>query len=235
MKKIVLLLVLVGALLGNDAPYSLDKFRSSLNTSKLQAPYSRYSAKWSVKYGKFKNFSNRYFYLSSDRFMTFFMCQNEKEKRRSELRFKSDWRTSTNGLRSLEARLKVLPLSTRKEFTFLQIHSDGTLKTEPTINLPLLRIVWRKKYKSIKNHIWAVIRLSPSRKKYKKIDLGVLPKSFFNIKISVQKSKLYIIFAGQSYSLDVSYWDNYKNYYKVGVYLQSRGCARVLVDRLVSQ
>ena len=235
MKKIVILLVLIGALFGNDAPYSLDKFKSSLNASKLQAPTSHYDKKYSAKYGKFKNFSNGYFYLSSDKFMTFFMCQNEKEKRRSELRFRSDWRTSTNGLRSLEARLKVLPLSAKEEFTFLQIHSDGTLKTEPTINLPLLRIVWRKKYKNIKNHIWAVIRLSPSRKKYKKINLGVLPKGFFNIKISVQKSKLYIKLAGERYGLDVSYWDKYKNYYKAGVYLQSRGCARVLFDSLVSK
>ncbi len=233
MKKAVVFMILIGALFASSAPYSLKKFKEVLAISKLQAPTSHYDRKWGAKYGKFRNFSNKYFYLSDKRYMTFYMCQNQKKKRRSELRFKEDWKVTTKVPKVLESRLKVMPLSVKKEFTFLQIHTDGTLINQPVINLPLLRIVWQKKYKNIKNHIWAIIRMSAKRKIYKKIDLGVLPKGFFDFKIKVQKSILFIYTKQKTYKLNISYWDKYQNYYKVGVYLQGIGCAKVLFAGLL--
>ncbi len=81
MKTSVIFLALVGALFANDAPYSLVKFRLALNLCKLQAPFSHYDARWGAKYGKFKNFSNKYFFLTDGKYMTFFMCQEKKRRK----------------------------------------------------------------------------------------------------------------------------------------------------------
>ena len=161
-KKILFLTIIFGALLASDAPNSLGKFKQILKVSKLQAPTSHHDKKYGAKYGKFKNFSNKYFYLKNDSYMIFDMCQNKKEKRRSELRARDDWSIDTHIPKTLRAKLKIIPYSEQTEFTFLQIHSDGTLKNTPIVNLPLLRIAWRKNYKGIKNHIWAILRLDPN-------------------------------------------------------------------------
>jgi len=232
MRKIVVLLSIIGVLFASSTPYSLDKFKKVLKVVKFQAPFSHYDSKWSAKYGKFENFSNRYFYLQDDRYMAFYMCEKSKEKRRSELRFKEDWLVGDRSLKILKLRVKLFVMSQKREFTFAQIHSDGTIKNQPTINLPLLRVVWFKKYRSVKNHIWAIVRLNPKEKIYKKVDLGVLPKGFFNLKIKVQNSIMSVEANGKTYSQDVSYWGRYPSYFKVGVYLQDIGCAKVLVDEL---
>ena len=219
-------------LFGHDAPYSLDKFKSALKISKLQAPKSSFDPLYSRHYGDFQNYSNKYFYLQDNKYMVFYMCGNHN---RSELRFKNIWSVNTSSPKILEAEVKLFPLNARREFTFLQIHADDTLVDYPTINKPLLRIVWLKVYRHRKNHIWAVIRISPNieENRYEKIDLGLMPKSFFDVKIIVYNKVLKIYVDNKlKVSKDVSYWQKYKNYFKAGVYLQDIGCAKVLFNKL---
>jgi hypothetical protein len=223
MKKLILFLGVF--LFGCDTPYSLDKFKPVLTISKLQAPYSKYNPLFATKYGKFKDVCNKYFYLQDNRYMAFFMCQNENEHKRSELRFKYDFKVSSKKANILEANLKIFPLNQDKEFTFLQIHADSTLRNVPTINKPLLRIVWMKKYKNIYNHLWAVIRLGDEvYAHYIKIDLGKKKDRFFKVVIKVKNSKLSVSIDGENKidNFDVSYWDKYYNYFKAGVYLQGK-------------
>jgi hypothetical protein len=211
-------------------PYSLDKFKPVLNISKLRAPTSEYDPKYSTHYGNFEGVYNKYFYLENNRYMTFYMCENdESEHKRSELRFRNDFKVRENHY--LKARVKILPLSEEKEFTFLQIHADANYDNTP--NKPLLRIAWRKKYNGVKNHLWAVIRLSPNKAEYLKVDLGKRPEKFFDIVIKINNLKLYVFFNGQKkVDINVKYWSKYYNYFKAGVYLQGRGCAKVLFDKL---
>ena len=231
-KKIFIFLVF-SLLFGHDAPYSCKAFRGVLNVSKLQAPKSSYDPLYSRDYGDFSDYSNRYFYLQDGKYMVFYMCGDHM---RSELRFKNVWRVITPEPKILEAEVKLFPLNERREFTFLQIHADSTLKDKPTINKPLLRIVWYKKLRGKRNHIWAVIRLNDSllMKNYQKIDLGQLPRVFFNVKISVLNGRLTIYVNGdKKVDVNVDYWSKYYNYFKAGVYLQDRGCAKVLFKKLI--
>jgi len=219
-------------LFAHDSPYLLDKFKCVLNNAKLQAPLSAYNPLYSRKYGDFENYSNKYFYLQDNKYLVFYMCGFHH---RSELRFKNEWSVNTDKAKILEAEVKLLPLNSQKEFTFLQIHADSTLKNKPIINKPLLRIVWYKELHNKYNHIWAVIRQSEdvNRKKYIKIDLGLMPKGFFKVKILVQNNVLIIYVNNKKkVNIDVSYWNKYLNYFKAGVYLQDDGCAKVLFKQL---
>ncbi|QCT95241.1 polysaccharide lyase family 7 protein [Caminibacter mediatlanticus TB-2] len=219
-------------LFGHDSPYSLDKFKPVLNMSKLQAPKSSFNPLYSRHYGDFKDYSNKYFYLQDNKYMVFYMCGSHN---RSELRFKNIWSVNTKIPKILEAEVKLFSLNAKREFTFLQIHADSTLKDAPIINKPLLRIVWRKEYHNLYNHLWAIIRISDSllSNNYKKIDLGILQKDFFNVKIIVVKNMLKIYLNNKlKVKENVSYWQKYKNYFKAGVYLQDKGCAKVLFNRL---
>jgi len=234
MKKLIIFIATL--LMACNTPYSLTKFRPVLNISKFQAPYSHYDPLYSTKYGKFEDFCNQYFHLQDNKYMTFFMCQdNEREHRRSELRFRDDWKVSDNKSHILEANLKIFPLNQQREFTFLQIHADSTLKNSPIINKPLLRVTWQNELHNIHNHLWAVIRLGTAiHSRYAKIDLGKKPKGFFNVKIEVKNSKMSIWINNQKKisNFDVSYWNKFYNYFKAGVYLQGVGCSKVLFNKL---
>ena len=231
MKKILFLIFGI-YLFGCNTPYSLEKFKEILNISKLQAPKSHYNPLYSTKYGEFKDVCNKYFYLQDNKYMAFFICG---KKHRSELRFKNDWSVADTNAHIIEARVKLFPLNEQREFTFLQIHADSTLKNKPIINKPLLRIVWYKSLRGKKNHLWAVIRTcdNPNVMCYEKIDLGKMPKDFFDVKIEVKNSRLKIWINGKlKVDKNVSYWNKFLNYFKAGVYLQDEGCAKVLFDKL---
>ncbi len=230
MKRLIFF-IFTALLFAHDAPYSIKKFQDILNVSKLQAPKSSFDALYSVKYGDFADYSNRYFYLQDGKYMVFFMCD---KKQRSELRMKNEWRVDSKKSISLYAKVKIFPLNARREFTFLQIHADSNLKN--SINKPLLRVVWKKIYHHLKNHIWAVIRISAdiNEQNYEKIDLGLMSKKFFDIKISIKDKKMNIKVDNEYKvsNFDVSYWRRYYNYFKAGVYLQDDGCAKTLFDKI---
>ncbi|WP_187647470.1 polysaccharide lyase family 7 protein [Nitrosophilus labii] len=236
-KKLLFLIFFSSIIFAHDAPYALQKFRQVLDNSKLQAPKSPYNPRYSVKYGEFRYFSNRYFYLQDAKFMVFFMCG---KKNRSELRFKDEWRVETKYPKIIRAKLYLFPLDQKKEFTFLQIHanSNRTGINGKIINKPLLRLTWWKEQKSKRDHLWAVIRLSGEKNEqlYEKIDLGKRPKDFFTVSIEVQNSRMRI-YLNKKLKIDknVSYWNGYWNYFKAGVYLQGDGCSKVLFENLSVQ
>jgi len=151
------------------------------------------------------------------------MCGFHK---RSEVRFLDEWRVSTRKPKILEADVRLFPLNSNREFTFMQIHVDAR---NGGLNKPLLRLVWMKNYKGVENHIWAIILGDSSGRVYEKIDLEKTPCDFFKIKIEVLKSKLKIWFNGKVKIVkDVGYFEKYKNYFKLGVYLQQKNCAKVV-------
>ena len=237
MRVSIFLMIFIFSLFAHDSPYSLEKFQNILNKTKLQAPKSSYDPLYSAKYGEFKYFQNRYFYLQDNRYMVFEMCG---KKYRSELREKNDWYVTTSTPKILFAKVYLFPLNQTREFTFLQIHADSNRygKNGAIINKPLLRITWWKERHNLYDHLWAVIRLSPNRyeKKYVKIDLGKRPKDFFSVKIEVARSRMKIFINNRlKIDKDVSYWNDFLNYFKAGVYLQDKGCSKVLFDELYIQ
>lgn len=234
MRVFILLIVIISISFAHDSPYSLEKFKDILSKVKLQAPGSSYNPLYSAKYGEFKYFQNKYFYLQDNKYMVFEMCG---KKNRSELREKRDWYVSTKTPKVLFAKVYLFPLNQKREFTFLQIHADSTKpgRNGKIINKPLLRITWWKELHNKYNHLWAVIRLSRNKyeKKYAKIDLGKMPKDFFTVKIEVVKSRMKVFINNKlKIDMDVSYWNDFLNYFKAGVYLQDEGCSKVLFDEL---
>jgi len=211
-------------------PYSNSEFKDILDKSKLQAPTSSYDPKYSLHYGKFKGYYNKYFYLSNYKYMTFEMCG---KKRRSELRLKDEWKVSDKNIHTLIAQVKALPKDNVDEFTILQIHTNA--KRSNNLNKPLLRVAYRREYHNIKNHIWAIIRDSANvnEKLYSKIDLTKNSNRFIDFKIVVANNTLQIFVDGvKKVQKDVSYWSDTYNYFKAGVYLQSDGCAKALFKEL---
>ncbi|AZV46836.1 polysaccharide lyase family 7 protein [Nautilia sp. PV-1] len=193
-------------------------FKNLLKQSvKLQAPTSRYNPEYSIGYGKFKpSINNKYFVLDKNR-IVFKVCGNHK---RSEFRFRKEWKTDNKNGVFLHVLCNVYPVNCNREFTFLQIHADPKKSKAP--NKPLLRIVWIKKYKNIKNGIWAVIK---NKNSYSKIYLGVLHNPL-NIKVEIKKNILKIYYQKKLKVLkDVFYWEKYYSYFKLGVYNQCKGCS----------
>jgi len=228
-KSLSLAALLFAAALAHDAPYSLQKFRPALDGAKLQAPVSAYDPRYSIRYGDFAYRANRYFYLQDGSYMTFLMCG---AKNRSELRRRSEWPVTTSEPKRIEARLRPFALDAKREFTFLQIHDTGT-----EANKPLLRVVWRKKYRGKKDHLWAIIRLSDDRRssEYEKVDLGAAPKGerWADLAVEVRQGRMKVWRDGRLFvDKDVTYWRSAHNYFKAGVYLQDEGCAKVLFNKL---
>ena len=210
-------------------PFDCSKFQDLLLRSKLQAPTSRYDPHWGTKYGAFEGVSNRYFYLSDEKFLTFAVCGY---KHRSELRRQNDWRLPVASLKKIEATVKVVPLKSEKELTFLQIHADANVSPDVP-NKPLLRVAWRKRYHAKNDHIWAVIRVEPQGDKFVKIDLGKMPDGFFDIKVKVSGYNLTIDVNNiKKCDLSLKKWRGLPCYFKAGVYLQKEGCGKVMFEKL---
>jgi hypothetical protein len=203
------------------APLALKKFVYLKDKAKLQAPTS------SNNYKLKSSFYNQYFYLTGS-YMTFKVSQEKIEYKRSELRFLDEWNV-TDAKKWLFERVKLVEFN-KREFTFLQILEDSSSPQ------PLLRVAWYENLKNQKNHIWAVIRLNnyeDSKAEVDFIDLGEVPRDFFDINVSVDNGflsiKLNNIQKLQNY--DISYWKN-PSYFKMGVYLQDIGEAKIFIYML---
>lgn len=229
--------VAVGQGHSQGAPYDLEKFRSVLDDSKLQAPKSSPTL---IEQGKFAGASNEYFFLDpTGQYMTFTV---EGNSCRSELRQQSgDWDTASKKPQRMIARVKVfVPQDKQLEsFTFLQIHDKRN--GDQGLNKPLLRVTRRDQRRGIKDHLWAVVRtpkdfdkpISLSNLASKHIDLGPRPKGFFDAEVCVQNSKMIVTINGQTkVDMDVSYWDGLANYFKAGVYNQDPGRSKVEFESL---
>ncbi|ACM92753.1 putative alginate lyase AlyVOB [Nautilia profundicola AmH] len=188
------------------------------NSVKLQAPTSKYNPLYSVKYGEFKyNIKNKYFQIK-DKKAVFNICGYKK---RSELRFRREWKVENKSGVFLEVKVRIFPLDC-DEFTFLQIHADPRKCNAP--NKPLLRITFIRKFKNRENYIFAIIY---KKNGYEKIALGKYT-ALMNIRIEVKNNRLKIIFNGKNIQSDVAYWKGYYNYFKLGVYNQCKGCSEAV-------
>jgi len=228
MKTPVLLMILLFGLLAACAnaidairlvPYDLAKFRAVLDRSKLQYPNSNTD----VPYGEFEAVQTDYFYLSDGGFMTFETIKGRHDDvKRVELRQGPDvWKTSTGSLKRMHAELKLFYPETIREYSWMQIHDSGA--NEPFINKPLIRLLWRKERKGKDDHLWAVIRTSnrpnggPSPLW---VDMGKRPNSFFEAEIRVYNNLLSVTIDNREIlRKDVSYWQEFSNYFKTGIYL----------------
>jgi len=218
MKKIITFLLAVFFVsfgFAYQAPYSLWKFNSILNVSKLTYPKPD---KKVVNYGKFQGFASDWFYADEDGNLVFVLEKTEKDSKiRNELREGVNWKDlgwdiQKNTIHHLHAKVKLQPISDLKEYTFLQIHSEEH---------PLLRMVVEKEKNWETNHIWAVVRITTkdSWKRTQRFDLWPVNNDFTTIDIYAGNWKLIIKRDGKTYvDKDVSYWSEKKNYFKAWIY-----------------
>ena len=199
-------------------PYSSLKFRPVLSQAKLQWPDSRTA----VGYGQFEGFASEYFYLSEQGFLTFATAKGDYDDiSRVELRQGPDeWKTSSKIQKRMFAELRCPRPDKVKEYTWLQIH-DNPRKSG--INKPLLRLLWRAKRAGKSDHLWAVVRTNKFAQGGSEPlwqDLGKRPEGFFKAEITVANNRLIVRINQQTMlDRDVSYWQEYSNYFKAGIYL----------------
>lgn len=226
-----LLVIASPSVFASDAPYSLSKYHSILDASKLQAPDSSTA----IRQGHFPGISEWYFHLdASGKYMTFEM---DGSKNRSELRQMDEWYTSASTWQKIIGEVKVFYPETPSlnQFTFMQIHDSGTEDDHVTeiYNKPLIRLAWIRDRGGADDHLWAIIRLSSSIDSFEYINLGSRPDSFFKCEIKVKNNKMRVRINNETkLELDVSYWEQLRSYFKSGVYLQSEGTAKVQFRKL---
>jgi len=199
-----------------ESPYNLPVFRDVLKKVKLQHP----NDKIRIGYGGFENKAKPYFFLEKGQYMTF---KAEKSLGgsivRSELRMGPvDWSVDTERSKILDAELHLSKPVDLNQITLLQIHA-----VKPSY--PPLRVVWLRKHKNIKDHIWAVVRPSPYTSGINYIDLGKRSsKVFTRYTIRVQKGWLQMMVNGKfKLKQSLALWQGTVNYYKAGLYLSGKG------------
>ncbi len=212
------------------SPYDLAQFRNVLNNSRLQWPESHAV----VTYGQFEDFTAEYFYLSKDGYMTFETRRGQYDDvTRVELRQGPDeWKTSARKMQRMLGELRLFYPETIKEYTWMQIHDTKT--TEPYINKPLLRLLWRKKRAGNLDHLWAIVRTN----KYATggsaplwVDLGARPNGFFRAEVSIQNNVLIVKINNlEKLNYNVSYWQEYQNAFKAGIYLSGSANEDIGID-----
>ncbi len=218
----------------DTAPYSLSKYQSVLDDSKLQAP----SSSTLIPRGSFNSQYNQYFYLpdSGNQWMTFEVTGDHA---RSELRQTTEWYTSDSSTlyKMIGNVLVVDPMEGEvDEITFMQVH-DVTDNSN-AINKPLVRLVWMRDYRDLSNHYWAIIKSDAceSCKNYDKIDMGEYRDSAVKFEVRIENNKLTIKRDGITHpelnKYDVSYWGDLESYFKAGVYNQDSGTGIVQFESL---
>jgi hypothetical protein len=197
-----------------EAPYSVSTFRDALKKSKLQFPVKK-----QIDFGNFKGVAKANFYLSNGNYMTFkARKRHRKIIVRSELRFgPKGWKVNSRRSKLLKAEFALDKPRSIRQITILQIHAEKP-------SFPPLRIVWLKKHKGRKDHLWAIIRPSPYRKKIHYVDLGKRQDHrFTRISISVRNNHVKIwVNKRLKTTQSLARWKGIINYYKAGIYLSGK-------------
>ncbi len=204
-------------------PFDDINFTDTLQNVRLHYP----NIETDVDYGNFDNFVTSYFYVH-DSLLTFQLDKTNIGKLRSELRFgPSEWDVADNREYILKANIRAYGSKKLSKYTFIQIHGNQDF------SLPLLRITWERRRAGKTNHIWAILMTSKDWdiKTYEWFDLGTRKDKFFDIKVSIQNSRILITKDDKIYvDRDISYWNGIQNYYKAGLYLsdiKSKGMTKV--------
>lgn len=197
-----------------EAPYNVPVFRDVLKKAKLQFPN-----KEQRDFGAFKGWADANFYLSEGRYMTFKSRKRDKKRIvRSELRFgPGGWLVSSKRAKLLKSEFALDKPRSIDQITILQIHAEKP-------SFPPLRVVWLRKHKSKKDHLWAIIRPSPYHKKIHYVDLGKRPNNrFTRVSVSVRNSRMQIWLNKRLRTTEsLSQWKGTINYYKAGIYLSGK-------------
>ena len=198
-------------------PYSLKKFQNVLDQCKLTYPNSH---KVIVTSWQFKDFKTNYFYGDKSTKDLIFILNKKiwtNWKIRLELKQQQHWENSwwwvhNNMIHSLFVKVKLQKLIKADEYTFIQIHSE--------IN-PLLRLVVKKNKEWKDNHIWGIIRINSNSTWKRSIwyDLWPVTNNYQTFKVMVGNNFLKIYKDGVLVvEKNISYWKEYKDYFKVGIY-----------------
>lgn len=234
---IVNLLLADGNLQENISPYTLSKFQSVIQQSRLQMRKPG-TANQDIRLNQDPTFSSEGFYLESNRYMTFHASGSGNDIR-SELRQDSLWSTANSAGKKMIASLKLSIPNTPglNEYTWMQIHDKPPTNNDPA-NKPLVRLVWLRAKNGETNHrIGAIVKQDATgdNKLDKHIDLGIMPRELFKAELKVQNNILKIKINNEEVDngvINVGFWADYLNYFKAGVYLQGNGAATVQFDSL---
>lgn len=186
---------------GGLAPPEIVKLKSVLRKCKSQAPIASSETKDLTR-----KFSNEYFF-PKDGGMVFKVARNKK---RSELRQFNEWRTNT------EKRIRMVGVVnfptefslSMQRYTFMQIHGHFA---------PLIRIAAIDRRKGKNSYLWAVIRSGLWHTDVRSYPLVQRPQGHFKCESNVKMKQMLVLVNDTVVAdIDVSSWENYRNYFKAG-------------------
>lgn len=222
------------------SPYTLSKFQPVIDQSRLQIRRPG-QADQDIRLNTHHDYASMYFYLDSNQYMTFHaegtVTPNDNDIR-SEFRQDSLWSTADSAGKKMIGWLKLEEATAGfDEYTWMQIH-DKNSTGNPSPNKPLVRLIWlRAQEGQDKHRIGAVVKQDATGDGTldTEIDLGEMPDGFFKAELKVQNNLLKIKINDIDMTdggIDVSFWEQYDNYFKAGSYFNDSGAATVKFDSL---
>ncbi|MEA1920867.1 MAG: polysaccharide lyase family 7 protein [Campylobacterota bacterium] len=206
----------------SSIPYEHEKFSDVIERSKLQL----YTDGTTVDYGSLNNFKSPEFYVDNEENLHFVISKElDTLKVRSELREGPEvieWSSADSQGHFWVATLKCLkPDIGVDSFTWMQIHG-----THETYNYPVLRLFWERSRAGKYDHLWAITIVSDPHTNniYEYTDLGPRPADFFSAEVHIQNNIMDILINRKLIkTYNLTYWEEVKNYFKAGVYINRFG------------
>jgi hypothetical protein len=197
-------------------PYTLEKFRSVLDRSKLQDM----EGETVVNPGNYTGYLTPHFFALDE--MLYFVSEkrSDQEKTRTELReYPARWHTNEAHVHIWKGEIRCfLPKEGIDTYTWMQIHG-----TNETYDYPLLRLVWVRSREGIKDHLWAILITNQpyeKERRYEWIDLGKRSSNVFKVRVETGDNRLLIYIDDRfQKEYDISYWAEVENYFKAGIYI----------------
>ncbi len=220
----------------NIAPYTLSKFLHVIEGSRLQIRSKRQGSQ-DIDISHKNDYSSKSFRLTSNQYMTFSIDGSGDDKR-SELRQIKQWSTADSEGNKMIGEVRLLYPQSKEtnQYTWMQIHNKQ--RTSDEISSPLLRLVWHRSKRgggiTKSDHIWAALKTDYTGRNTQWIDLGKRPSGFFTTEIKIKNGLLKVKFNKKTVlpETDISFWNQFVNYFKAGVYLRGNGDATVQFNKL---
>jgi hypothetical protein len=177
----------------------------------------------------FDDLSTKNFYLDKSGNLIFRINKTPiSPKTTSMLLHKETWQTNDVEGNFFISELRCYKPKEIDSYTWMEAHGLKKLDANQSIyyNYPLIRLVWKRNFHNLYDHIWAIITKSTPNeyepKIYEYVDLGARPDYTFPAEVHIHNNILEVKI---NYSVmttqNVTYWENVPSYFKAGISLEN--------------
>ncbi|WP_297439948.1 polysaccharide lyase family 7 protein [Sulfurimonas sp.] len=204
----------------NPVPYD-STFQTLLDKSSYLAPDGNTS-------DSLHDFSSENFYLDDENKLTFALNKTPASPRTASMLLqKQTWQTKDSEGNFYLSQVRCYKPKKIDAYTWMEVHGLKKLDDNQSIyyNYPLVKLVWKRNFNNLYDHIWAIMTKStPSEsepKIYEYIDLGPRPDYIFPAEVHIRDNILEVkINYSTMTTQNVSYWEDVPSYFKVGISIE---------------